>query len=81
MTLYINTPFLYHIYTMLDIVPAVSFNCLPWLVYFLPFVFILVQNLDPDSPYQECQGSVSKLKMAISKGDKDAVEMLLDGGK
>lgn len=81
MTLYINTPILCHIYSMLDIAPAVSFNCCD-MCFCTIFVFcFFLQNLDPDSPYQECHGSVLKLKMAISKGDKDAVETLLDGGK
>lgn len=43
---------------------------------------IFSQSLDPDSPHQkECDVSVSKLKVAISKGDTETVEMLLDGGK
>lgn len=41
---------------------------------------IFLQNLGPGSPDQfTCE--VSKLKVAINKGDLDTVEMLLDGGK
>lgn len=46
------------------------------------YVVIFLQNLDPDSPHQkDFAVSVSKMKVAINKGDTDTIEMLLDGGK
>lgn len=74
---YTFSVYLYHVrYCSSSVIELFPVTCVLYL-----FCLFLLQNLDPDSPYQECQVSVSKLKMAISKGDKDAVEMLLDGGK